>query len=100
MSDLFRQEALDNRRERLWGEVVLVQPLSFWLLTGFISLVVLLIALLLVFGTYARRENVTGYLLPDKGLIKITLECLLTIIREYLIVMKQLRVAVKMLVHF
>ena len=71
MSDLFRQEALDNRRERLWGEVVLVQPLSFWLLTGFITLVVLLIALLLVYGTYARRENVKGFLLPDKGLIKI-----------------------------
>jgi len=71
MTSLFRQEAIDNKRERLWGEVVLIQPLSFYLITGAVTIVVVLIALFLIYGTYARRENVSGYLLPDKGLVKI-----------------------------
>ena len=71
MTELFRQEALDNRKERLWGEVVLTQPLSFYLITAVVTIVVVLIAVFLIYGTYARRENVSGYLLPDKGLVKI-----------------------------
>ena len=71
MTALFRQEALDNRRERLWGEVVLIQPLSFYLITGVVTIAVILIAIYLIYGTYARRENVSGYLLPDKGVVKI-----------------------------
>ncbi len=71
MTSLFRQEALDNQRERLWGEVVLIQPFSFYLITGAVTVVVILVAVLLIYGTYARRENVSGYLLPDKGLVKI-----------------------------
>jgi len=71
MSSLFRKEALDNKQQRLWGDVVLIQPFSFYFLTGAVSLIVLIIGLFLVYGTYARRENVSGYLLPDKGLAKI-----------------------------
>ncbi len=71
MTELFRQEALDSRKERLWGEVVLTQPLSFSLITAVVTIVVVLIAVFLIYGTYARRENVLGYLLPDKGLVKI-----------------------------
>ncbi|MEE9356683.1 MAG: HlyD family efflux transporter periplasmic adaptor subunit [Methylococcaceae bacterium] len=71
MSALFRQEALDNQRERLWGEVILTQPLSFYLITGAVTVVVIFIAAFLLYGTYARRENVSGYLVPDKGIIKI-----------------------------
>lgn len=71
MTTLFRQEALDNQKQRLWGEVVLIQPLSFYLITGAVTVVVLVVAAFLIYGTYARRENVSGYLVPDKGLVKI-----------------------------
>ena len=71
MSGLFRQETLDSHKERLWGDVVLIQPLSFYLISGFITAIVLSVVLFLVYGTYARRENVSGYLTPDKGLVKI-----------------------------
>ncbi len=71
MSLLFRQEALDNKKQRLWGEVVLIQPFSFYLLTGAITVVVTIVAIFLIYGTYAQRENVSGYLLPDKGLVKV-----------------------------
>jgi len=71
VSELFRREALDNRRERLLGDVVLTQPPSFWLWSGFAGVAVLLIVLMLVLGTYSRRENVAGFVRPDKGLIKV-----------------------------
>jgi membrane fusion protein len=70
MSSLFRKEALENKQQRLWGDVVLIQPFSFYLLTGAVTSLVLIVGAFLVYGTYARRENVSGYLLPDKGVVK------------------------------
>ncbi|GER08612.1 hypothetical protein GCM10007972_23470 [Iodidimonas muriae] len=36
ISSLFRPEAIESRRQRLHGEAVVAQPLSFALLTGFL----------------------------------------------------------------
>ncbi len=71
MSELFRKEAVETQRERLWGEVILVQPFSFYLVTMAVCMVVLVISLFLIFGTYAHRASVTGYLEPDQGLVKV-----------------------------
>ena len=71
MSLLFRQEALDNKKQRLLGEVVLIQPFSFYMLTGAVTIIVVVIAIFLIYGSYAQRENVSGYLRPDKGLVKV-----------------------------
>jgi len=70
-SSLFRHEAIDQQKDRLYGEVVISQPRSFYLITFGTLLVVFIIVLLLVYGTYARRETVVGYIVPDKGLVKI-----------------------------
>lgn len=69
--DLFRREALDFSREKSLGDVVLVRPISFSLLTIF---AVAFAAAVLVFAfsaEYTRKTHVTGYLTPDKGLIKV-----------------------------
>ncbi len=68
---LFRKEAIEHKRERLWGNVIVIQPLSFTVLSIVISLVVGLIVALLLWGNYARRETVNGYLAPNTGLSKI-----------------------------
>ena len=34
---LFRQEAIDHQRLRIWGEVTLALPISYALVTGFIA---------------------------------------------------------------
>ena len=70
-SPLFRQEAIEEKKDRLYGEVVITQPLSSYLISFGILAVVLAVILLLVYGTYARRETVVGYIVPDKGLVKI-----------------------------
>jgi membrane fusion protein len=69
--DLFRKEAIENRRERLWGNVIVMQPFSFAVLTVVITVITSLIIALLVWGNYARRETVNGFLIPDEGLAKV-----------------------------
>jgi membrane fusion protein len=53
------------------GDVLLIQPLSHWLLTTIAISMVLLVAIYLVTGVYPRKATVPGYLVPDKGLIKV-----------------------------
>jgi len=68
---LFRQQAIDEQRDRLYGDVIINQPISLSLLIISILLMVICIIIVLLYGNYARRETVKGYLVPDKGLIKI-----------------------------
>lgn len=70
-SSLFRQEAIEHQKDRLMGEVLLLQPISLIVLTVVALVVALFIAALLTWGTYARREMVRGYLVPDTGIVKI-----------------------------
>ncbi|PTP22718.1 HlyD family secretion protein [Vibrio splendidus] len=68
---LFRNEAIDSKRNRIAGDVVLIQPTSIYLIS---ITVFLLFALSLVFLTqseYSRKEKVKGYLIPQKGLVKV-----------------------------
>lgn len=67
---LFRPEAIESHRQRLYGEVVVAVPLSFAVLTGFLLLVLLSGAAFLVTGHYARKETAVGYLQPDLGILK------------------------------
>src|SRR5467141_2622471 len=68
---LFRQEALDCHRETLLGDVVLVRPLSVSLLTGIAVVIALTVGGFACWGEYTRKAHVTGYLEPNKGLIKV-----------------------------
>ncbi|MCK8524435.1 HlyD family efflux transporter periplasmic adaptor subunit, partial [Aquimarina sp. D1M17] len=70
-SNLFRREAIANNTQRLLGDVLLVRPVSFWIFTISITVLVIVVGLFLVFGKFARRETVAGYLVPDKGLVRV-----------------------------
>lgn len=69
-SSLFRKEALEHRKDRLFGDVILLQPLSMTALVGVVVFVCLMILAILFWGSYARKETVQGYLVPDKGIVK------------------------------
>jgi membrane fusion protein len=71
MSKLFRKEAIDNNRQRMYGDVLLIQPISFWVFTISIVVIVIVILLFLIYGSFERRETVIGFLVPDKGVAKI-----------------------------
>ncbi len=71
MSDLFRKEAMEHQKDRLMGDVILLQPLSLAVLTAIALLVAASIVGLLFWGSYARKETVRGFLTPDRGIVKI-----------------------------
>jgi len=71
MSDLFRKEALDAKRDQGLGDVILSQSLSHSLITGFLVAIVTTTIVFLSVGKYARKETVQGFLSPDKGIVKV-----------------------------
>ena len=70
-STLFRPEALDFSREKSLGDVLLLRPMSFSVLTFFSVAMALSVLLFMAYAEYTRKAHVVGYLTPNKGLIKI-----------------------------
>lgn len=68
---LFRQAALENQQIKWLGNIVLIRPLSFTVLTIAAGLCALVVLLFLIFGTYTKRATVSGQLTPDSGLLKV-----------------------------
>jgi membrane fusion protein len=71
-TNLFRQEAIDHQRFRIWGEVTIALPNSYALVTGFIALSVLAMALFIATHNYARKEHAVGFLVATEGIARIT----------------------------
>jgi membrane fusion protein len=68
---LFRREALAGRQQSWLGSIELMQPLSMRLL-GLVALAS--VAAVLVFlcaGEYTHKARVAGYLVPDRGVLRI-----------------------------
>jgi membrane fusion protein len=68
---LFRQQAIDHQRLRIWGEVPLALPASYALMTSFVAVSVVAAALFVSTQTYARKEHAAGFLLPVAGMARI-----------------------------
>ena len=72
MTELFRKEAVSHATRRLPGTVVLATPLSVRLLGLFFGGIVVASVLFASMASFARKETVTGWLIPDQGLIRAT----------------------------
>ncbi|WP_175704560.1 HlyD family secretion protein [Burkholderia ambifaria] len=70
-TSLFRQEALDATRHKLMGTVSLYSPPWRWLMIGVATALTLVVVAFFVFGSYTKRERVTGQLLPATGLLTV-----------------------------
>src|SRR5215472_4238902 len=69
---LFREEAIDHQRFRIWGEVTIALPKSYALVTGFIALSVLGMVLFIGTHNYSRKEHAVGFLVATEGIARIT----------------------------
>ena len=68
---LFRKEALEHARDRLYGEINLAAPLS-WQIVGYVLLSGLMVATgFLAAGSYSKTEQVYGEIAPKAGMITI-----------------------------
>lgn len=65
---LFRQEVLDERKDGLFGQISLIQPVRTWVLVACAVGIALAVVLFLAFGSYTRRNRVSGYLAPVQGM--------------------------------
>lgn len=71
-TELFRREAIDHQRRRVYGEVALTPPLPVWMITALVSTLVASAIAALLLASYARKETVVGWVTPDKGLARIS----------------------------
>lgn len=68
MNRLFRQEVMEHRADKLFGDVNLAIPLR-WQAIGYLLLAILVVTLIFLFSSsYARVETVSGLIVPDKGI--------------------------------
>lgn len=70
-SPLFRAAAVAARRRDGFGEIVIVRPVSFTMLSVAALGIAAAVAALLAFGTYTRHSTLAGRLLPDRGVIEV-----------------------------
>jgi membrane fusion protein len=69
---LFRQQAIDfQRHSRQWGGVTLLQPVSSKFMVWLLIASVVVLAVFLALAPYARKETVSGYLMPSAGTARI-----------------------------
>mgnify|MGYP001583235506 CR=1 FL=1 len=68
---LFRDHAVDAQKSKWIGEVILIRPFSFTVLTTCVAIIAIMIILFLFLGTYTKRTTVQGQLIPNTGLIRL-----------------------------
>ncbi|WIM05764.1 MAG: HlyD family efflux transporter periplasmic adaptor subunit [Candidatus Nitricoxidivorans perseverans] len=68
---LFRAAALGAHKTKWQGDIVLIRPLSYTVLTAVAAFLALVVIAFMVWGTYTKRSTVVGQLLPDTGLVKV-----------------------------
>lgn len=71
MENLFRQEVSAHRQNKLDGNISLLQPAPFKYLTLLLVIIAVFTLTFLSFGNYIRKEQVSGFLVPDKGIVKL-----------------------------
>lgn len=84
-SELFRKEVLDEKKQKAFGSVLLLNHKAFYITTIVITVTVIFTSLLLIYGTYSRKESVVGYLVPDKGALKIYAPSMGVVDEQYII---------------
>lgn len=68
---LYREESIEAKRRRLWGEVRLAQPPSLLAWTAVLTVLCLVLFSALIFGSYTRKETVSGFLVPAAGVVNV-----------------------------
>lgn len=71
LPQLFRSEALAARQVTSFGQIVLIRPLSFSVMTAGALILATLLVAFFTWGTYTKRSTVQGQIVPASGLVKV-----------------------------
>lgn len=83
MSSLFRHEVLENRQRDWLGSIQLTRPLSLQLLTVVAMAIAVAVIAWLALGEYTRKARVSGFLAPDKGVIRLVAPRAATVLESH-----------------
>src|SRR6218665_434181 len=83
MASLFRPEAVEARRQAWLGSIQLIRPVSFSVLTVGVVVVAVCVGLYLSLGQYTRKARVTGYLVPDRGVLRVMTPLTATVLERH-----------------
>ncbi|MCA3001946.1 MAG: HlyD family efflux transporter periplasmic adaptor subunit [Rhodocyclaceae bacterium] len=70
-SPLFRPESIEHQRERLFGEALVVWPVTFKIVLLCAVLTAVTFASFVTWGEYTRKARVSGYVVPSSGFVKV-----------------------------
>jgi membrane fusion protein len=68
---LFRLQAIQSRRGRMWSGTTMRSPVSLAVITAALTAAVIAIGAFLGTQTYARKATATGYLTPLRGVVRV-----------------------------
>lgn len=68
---LFRSAAIGAQQTKWLGDIILIRPVGYGVLTAIAAACALCLVALLVWGTYTKRSTVAGQLVPSSGLVKV-----------------------------
>ena len=71
MASLFRREVIEGRQQAWLGSIQLVRPVPLAVLTTLVVLIASVVGVFLVEGRYTRKAHITGYLIPDRGVLRL-----------------------------
>lgn len=68
---LFRHAAINAQQTKTLGDIILIRPLSYRVLSLAAAICALIVIIFFTWGSYTKRSTVIGQLLPDTGLVKV-----------------------------
>jgi membrane fusion protein len=71
MASLFRPEVIQGRQQAWLGSIQLVRPVPLAVLTALVLIIAVAVGAFLVEGRYTRKAHITGYLVPDRGVLRL-----------------------------
>lgn len=71
MTTLFRPEVIEGRQQAWLGSIQLVRPVPLAVLTALVLVIAVAVGAFLIEGRYTRKAHVSGYLVPDRGVLRL-----------------------------
>jgi len=68
---MFRKEVLEKKSDGEFGEIIVLPKNSIYVSCVFLTAIVLCAVVFISFNEYEKKEIVKGYVMPDKGVVKI-----------------------------
>lgn len=68
---LFRSEAMVERQTQWLGPVLTEPRITHWMYVSFALLVAVTVLSGLIFGTYTRKAHISGWLVPQQGMMRV-----------------------------